>query len=103
MVSSAVRSKQAAQKVPKKDRNQAVSDLSMAGAEGIEPSARGFGVDVEKALHRSAFRSFQPLADFRRFVSLPFDAFLMLLPIGFQRIKSLQIEKSPKYCDIILK
>ena len=46
----------------------------MAGAEGIEPLARGFGVDVEKDLHRNAFRSFQPLADFRQFALLRFDA-----------------------------
>ena len=50
----------------------------MAGAEGIEPSARGFGVDVGNTLHRKAFRTFQPLASFRLFASLPFDAFLML-------------------------
>ena len=50
----------------------------MAGAEGIEPSARGFGGDVEKVFPRNAFRLFQPLADFRRSASLPFDAFLML-------------------------
>ena len=54
----------------------------MAGAEGIEPSARGFGVDVGKALQRSAIRPFQPLAGFRRFTSLHSDAFLMLLPIS---------------------
>ena len=50
----------------------------MAGAEGIEPSARGFGVDVEKVLPRIIFRPFQPLASFRRFISLRSDAFLML-------------------------
>ena len=76
--SPTIRSKQAAQKVPKKDRNHAVSDLWMAGAEGIEPSARGFGVDVEKVLCCNAFRTFQPLASLRLFASLPFDAFLML-------------------------
>ena len=76
--SPAVCSKQYAQKVAKKSRNQSVSDLWMAGAEGIEPSARGFGVDVEKVLHRSAFHLFQPLASFRRFTPLHFDAFLML-------------------------
>ena len=52
----------------------------MAGAEGIEPSARGFGVDVGKVLHRNTYRPFQPLAGFRRFVSRHSDAFLMLLP-----------------------
>ena len=63
-----------AEKKPKPDG----FDLWMAGAEGIEPSARGFGVDVEKVLPRSAFRQFQPLTSFRRFVLLRFDAFLML-------------------------
>ena len=73
-----VRSKQEVQKVAKKSRNQTVSDLWMAGAEGIEPSARGFGVDVEKLLHRYTSRPFQPLADFYWFALLRFDAFLML-------------------------
>ena len=50
----------------------------MAGAEGIEPSARSFGVEVEKVLPRNTFRLFQPLAGFHRFVSLHSDAFLML-------------------------
>ena len=53
-------------------------DLWMAGAEGIEPSARGFGVDVGKGLPRNAFRPFQPFADFCRFAPLRSDAFLML-------------------------
>ncbi|MDE6838320.1 MAG: hypothetical protein K2P33_07960 [Acutalibacter sp.] len=35
----------------RKSRNsKEFRDLSVAGAEGFEPSARGFGVDVEKAL-----------------------------------------------------
>lgn len=50
----------------------------MAGAEGIEPSARGFGVDMGKALRRNAFRLFQPIADFPLFLFSAFDAFLML-------------------------
>ena len=50
----------------------------MAGAEGIEPSARGFGVDVGNILHRSAFRLFQTFSAFRQFALLRFDAFLML-------------------------
>ena len=65
-------------KKPEKKPKPSGFDLWMAGAEGIEPSARGFGVDVEKVLHRSAFRTFQPLASFRLFAFLPFDAFLML-------------------------
>ena len=34
----------------------------LAGAEGLEPSARGFGVDVGKALRRKTSRSFQQFA-----------------------------------------
>ena len=37
--------------------------MSLAGAEGFEPSARGFGVDVEKALadiHWPVFRAVEP-------------------------------------------
>ena len=52
--------------------------LRLAGAEGFEPSARGFGVDVEAVVHLNAFRLFQPLAGFRRFPPLRFDALLML-------------------------
>ena len=36
---------------------------NMAGAEGFEPSARGFGVDVEKALtdiQQPVFRAVEP-------------------------------------------
>ena len=57
-----------------------ISGLYMAGVERFEPSARGFGVDVGKFLRRSASRAFQPLAEFRRFTSLRFDALLMLWP-----------------------
>ena len=35
----------------------------MAGAEGFEPSARGFGVDVEKAwanIYQPVFRAVEP-------------------------------------------
>ena len=39
-----------------------IPGLSLAGAEGLEPSARGFGVDVRKSLCRKAFRSFQQFA-----------------------------------------
>ncbi|WP_166542251.1 hypothetical protein [Acutalibacter sp. 1XD8-36] len=38
-------------------------DSGMAGAEGFEPSARGFGVDVEKAstdIHQLVFRMVEP-------------------------------------------
>ena len=52
--------------------------IPLAGAEGLEPSARGFGVDVGKALARSASRSGQPLADFGAFLCAGFDALLML-------------------------
>ena len=65
-------------KSPEKKPKPSGFDLWMAGAEGIEPSARGFGVDVGKNLHHNAFRLFQPLADFRQFAPLRFDAFLML-------------------------
>jgi len=37
--------------------------MSVAGAEGLEPSARGFGVDVEKAsadIHRPISRAVEP-------------------------------------------
>lgn len=57
----------------------------MAGAEGIEPSACGFGVDVEKNLYRNAFRLFQPFDGFRRFAPLYFDAVLMLFPMPSPR------------------
>ena len=50
----------------------------LAGAEGLEPSARGFGADVGKLLARSASRSFQPLAGFGAFLCACFDALLML-------------------------
>ena len=51
----------------------------MAGAEGFEPSARGFGVDVGKPLRRNAFRLLQRLAGFPLVFLSAFDAFLMLL------------------------
>ena len=38
-------------------------DSGMAGAEGFEPSARGFGVDVEKAsadIYQPNFRTVEP-------------------------------------------
>ena len=68
-------------RIPKngQKQKQMVSDLWMAWAEGIEPSARGFGVDMGKVLHGSTFRPFQPLAGFRQLAPVRFDAFLMLL------------------------
>ena len=39
-----------------------IPGLFLAGAEGLEPSARGFGVDVGKALRRKTSRSFQQFA-----------------------------------------
>ena len=68
----------------------------MAGAEGIEPSARGFGVDVEKVLHCNAFRLFQPLAGFHQFIFLRFDAFLMLSAYEI-RLPS-RIRQGHKHC-----
>ena len=50
----------------------------MAGAEGIEPSARSFGGDVGKRPGRGAVRPFQAVADFEQVVSRRGDAFLML-------------------------
>ena len=50
----------------------------MAGAEGFEPSALGFGVAVRKSLRRGTSRLFQPLAGFRSFHPSAVDAFLML-------------------------
>ena len=74
----------------------------MAGAEGIEPSARGFGVNVGKSLHRNAFRLFQPLADLRRFAPLRSDAFLMLLPEqNKQVILCLAPFVNPLFSDIL--
>ena len=79
----------------KNSRNSAESREFLAGAEGLglacrlgrrqtvatgdqRPSARGFGVDVGEALRHNVSRSFQPLAGFPFFLSLPIDAFLML-------------------------
>ncbi|MBP3521667.1 MAG: hypothetical protein J6J87_10035, partial [Oscillospiraceae bacterium] len=42
------------------------------------PSARGFGVDVGKALCLKTFHSFQPFAGFYGFAFSESDAFLML-------------------------
>ena len=53
---------------------------NLAGAEGFEPSARGFGVAVEVyTLHKTSLVS-QTLADLHRFTFRHSDAFLMLLP-----------------------
>jgi len=38
----------------RKPKKQLLLRLSLAGAEGLEPSARGFGVDVEKLAGRIA-------------------------------------------------
>ena len=43
--------------------NLRVSGGNVAGAEGFEPSARGFGVDVEKAsadIYQPVFRTVEP-------------------------------------------
>jgi len=57
----------------------------MAGAEGFEPSARGFGVAVEVyTLHKASLVS-QTLADLHRFTFRHSDAFLILLPPSKQR------------------
>ena len=50
----------------------------LAGAEGLEPSARGFGVDAKKTLRRKTFRSFQRLTRFCGFAFSEGDTFLML-------------------------
>ena len=55
-----------------------IPGLFLAGAEGLEPSARGFGVDVGKLLTRNASRSFRLVAGFCAFLSLLGDALLML-------------------------
>ena len=68
--------------INKKSRRQNVYDLenTLAGAEGFEPSARGFGVAVEVyTLHKTSLVS-QTLADLHRFTFRHSDAFLMLLP-----------------------
>ena len=56
----------------RKSRNsKEFRDLSVAGAEGFEPSARGFGVDVEKTsadIYQPDFRTVEP------FVFLPHTA-----------------------------
>ena len=51
----------------------------MAGAEGFEPSALGFGVAVRKFLRQGASRSFRAVAGGQRLHSFDVDAFLMLL------------------------
>jgi len=51
----------------------------MAGAEGLEPSARGFGDTVS---FRKSFYSFRPVWQFvdnSDFNSVPFDDLLMIL------------------------
>jgi len=49
----------------------------VAGAEGLEPSARGFGVDVEKLANRIATGFFGGITPFPNTKSAPLD-FLML-------------------------
>ena len=49
----------------------------MAGAEGLEPSARGFGVGVEKAsadIQQPVFRAVEPFV----FLKLAFPKVLMI-------------------------
>ncbi|WP_217960079.1 hypothetical protein [Acutalibacter muris] len=62
----------------RKSRNpKEFRDLSVAGAEGFEPSARGFGVDVEKAsaeINQPVFRAVEPFV-FPRHTS---EKFLMI-------------------------
>ena len=73
--------------INKKSRRQNVYDLenTLAGAEGFEPSARGFGVAVEVyTLHKASLVS-QTLADLHRFTFRHSDAFLILLPPSKQR------------------
>ena len=54
----------------------------MAGAEGFEPSARGFGVAVEvRTLHKTSLVS-QALTNSEQFVPSISDAFLMLSSFG---------------------
>ena len=56
--------------------------FSLAGAEGIEPSARGFGVAVEvRTLYKTSLVS-QALTNLEQFVLSISDAFLMLSPSG---------------------
>lgn len=50
----------------------------MAGAEGIEPSARGFGGDVGKRPGRGAVRPFQAVTGFEQVVLQRGDALLVL-------------------------
>lgn len=44
-----------------------IPGLSLAGAEGLEPSACGFGVNMGRALYRKASRSFQWLSEIHQF------------------------------------
>ena len=50
----------------------------MAGAEGIEPSARGFGGDVGKRPGCGAVRPFQAVTGFKQVTLRRGDAILML-------------------------
>ena len=50
----------------------------MAGAEGFEPSARGFGGDVGKRPGRGAVQPFQAVTGFEQVVLRRGDALLML-------------------------
>ena len=73
------------EKVTKSPNFSGGSGYSMAGAEGFEPSARGFGVAVEVyTLHKTSLVS-QTLADLHRFTFRHSDAFLILLPPSKQR------------------
>ncbi len=53
----------------------------MAGAEGFEPSALGFGVAVGKTLRHGASRSVRAVAGFHSLCPSVFDAIMMLLPL----------------------
>ena len=59
----------------------------MAGAEGIDPSARGFGGDVEKPTGRGAVRPFQAIAE-SGYSTLRRDDALLMLSAAFPRLKT---------------
>jgi len=51
----------------------------VAGAEGLEPSARGFGVDVGGRKPALEWAILSLLLQTARKISVPFDALLMML------------------------
>ena len=60
-----------------KNGHLSVTVFDLAGAEGLEPSARGFGADVEKMEHQANPPLLQPIGRTQRRV----DALLMLLSV----------------------